>query len=98
MFSGSRGLSRMPVLGRTLVVERITSRADGGSLLVEAETVGECGRFAATGDSELGEDVGDVKAGGLLGDEQRLADLPVGPAGSHQGEHFGLAVGKTKRC
>jgi hypothetical protein len=48
-------------------------------LLVEAEPVGDCGRLPATGDPQLGDDVGDVEAGGLLGDEQGPADLPVGP-------------------
>jgi hypothetical protein len=60
--------------------------------------VGDRGRLVATGDPELGEDVGDMKKGGLLRDEQRLADLPVGPARSHQGEHFSLAAGLCKGC
>jgi hypothetical protein len=34
-------------------------------VLVEAEPVGG-GRLAATGNAELGEDVGDMQAGGLL--------------------------------
>jgi hypothetical protein len=62
-------------------------------LLVEAESVDDRGRLAATGHPELGEDVRDMKTGGLLSDEQRLADLSVGPAGSRQGEQFSLAAG-----
>jgi hypothetical protein len=38
------------------------------------------GRLATADHAELGEDVGDMEAGVLLGDEQRLADLPVGPS------------------
>ena len=49
-------------------------------MLVEAESVGDRGSFPAAGDPELGEDPRDMEAGGLGGDEQRLADLPVGPA------------------
>jgi hypothetical protein len=62
--------------------ENSSNQAEAGSWLVQPEAVGDCGRLAATGHPELGEDVGDVQAGGLLSDEQRLADLPVGPAGS----------------
>ena len=59
--------------------------------------MGDCGRLAATGHAELGEDVGDVEAGRLLGDEQRLADLPVRPPLGDEGEDLGLARGKAKR-
>jgi hypothetical protein len=43
----------------TAVVEHITSRErprPSGSWLVEAESVGDRGRFTATGDPQLGED------------------------------------------
>jgi hypothetical protein len=49
-----------------------------GSLFVEPEAVSDRGRLAATGDPQLGQDPRDVHAGGLGGDEQCLADLPVG--------------------
>ena len=49
-------------------------------------------RLPAPSHTELGEDVGDVEAGRLLGDEQRLADLPVGPALGQQHKHLGLAA------
>jgi hypothetical protein len=48
-------------------------------LPTEPEAVRDRGRLTTAGHAELGEDVGDVDAGGLGGDEQRLADLPVGP-------------------
>jgi hypothetical protein len=66
------------------------------SLLVQAQAVSNRGRLATAGHAELGEDVGDVEAGGLLGDEQRLADLPVRPALSDQGKNLGLARGEAK--
>jgi hypothetical protein len=39
-----------------------------------------------------------METGGLGGNEQRLADLPVGPALGDQGEHLSLPPGETKRC
>jgi hypothetical protein len=51
-----------------------------GSLFVEAELVSDRGRLTASAGAQLGKDAGDVDAGGLGGDEQRLADLTVGPA------------------
>jgi hypothetical protein len=39
-----------------------------------------------------------VDAGGLGGDEQRLADLPVGAALGDQREHLGLAAGESEGC
>ena len=59
--------------------------------------MGDRGRFNATGDPQLGQDTRDVDAGGLGGDEQRLADLPVGPALGDQGEHLGLAFREAER-
>ena len=47
-------------------------------------------------DPELGEDVADVDADGLLADEQALADLAVRPALGDQGEHLALAVGQAE--
>jgi hypothetical protein len=39
-----------------------------------------------------------VDAGGLGGNEQRLADLPVGPTLGDQREHLHLSSGQAKRC
>ncbi len=63
------------------------AKPETGSLLVEAEPVGDSGRLTATGDPQLGEDPRDVDAGRLGGDEQHLADLPVGPALGDQRKH-----------
>jgi hypothetical protein len=38
-----------------------------------------------------------VDAGGLGGDEQRLADLPVGPSLGNQRKHLNLSPGQAKR-
>jgi hypothetical protein len=38
-----------------------------------------------------------VDAGGLGSDEQRLADLPVGPPLGNQSEYLGLTLGETER-
>jgi hypothetical protein len=45
------------------------------SLLVKAEPVRHRSRLPATSHAELGEDVGDMQAGGLFGDEQGLAGV-----------------------
>src|SRR5215217_5778812 len=63
----------------------------------EPQAVGDRGRLPATGHPELGQDAGHVQAGGLGGDEQRLADLAVGVAGGHQLEHLGLPSGEAER-
>jgi hypothetical protein len=68
-----------------------------GSLLVEAELVGDRGSFAAAGGPELGQNPRDVDACGALGDEQLLTDPSVGPSLGHQREHFGLAPGQAQR-
>ena len=47
------------------------------------------------GDTELHQDVRDVRARGLGGDEQLLGDLAVCPAFSQQGERLELAPGKS---
>jgi len=60
---------------------------------VEAEAVGHGGGLDPGSDAELGEDVGDVDAGGLGADEQRLGDLAVAAPGRHQGQDLGLARG-----
>src|SRR5215218_1019019 len=63
----------------------------------EPQAVGDRGRLPATGHPELGQDAGHVQAGGLGGDEQRLADLAVGVAGGHQLEHLSLPSGEAER-
>jgi hypothetical protein len=45
------------------------------SLLVKAEPVRHRSRLPTTSHAELGEDVGDMQAGGLFGDEQGLAGV-----------------------
>jgi hypothetical protein len=44
-------------------------------------------RLAAPGDLELAHDVADVELGRRLGDEQGLADLPVGQAEELRGSN-----------
>jgi hypothetical protein len=70
--------------------------AEAGSLLVEAEAVGDRGRLATAGHAQLGKDVGDVHAGGLWGDEQRLADLAVRPPRCHQPKDLGLPASQAE--
>ena len=48
-------------------------------------------------DAELGEDVGDVGAGGAGADEERLGDLAVGPALGQQPQHLPLARRQAER-
>ena len=54
------------------------------------------GRLDARAHAELGQDARDVDAGGLLGDEQRLADLAVGVPLGHQREDGELALGEPE--
>jgi hypothetical protein len=72
------------------------AKAGEESLLVEPKAMGGRGRLAPSGHAEFGKDVGDVDAGGLFGDEELLADLPVGLPLGQQGEHLGLAAGQAK--
>jgi hypothetical protein len=58
--------------------------------------MGDRGGLDPGGDAQFGEDVGDVDAGGLGADEQRLGDLAVAAAGRHQREDFGLARGQAE--
>src|SRR5579859_6702342 len=69
------------------------SQCGRGSRL-EAFSVVDGGFYGEVGDGELGEDVGDVHAGGLGRDEQLGADLAVGLAPGEQPEHVALAVGQ----
>jgi hypothetical protein len=70
-----------------------SSKGRLGSLLVEAEAVSDRGRVPATGDPQLGEDPRDVDASRLGGNEQGLADLPVGLALGDQHKHLQLTLG-----
>jgi hypothetical protein len=65
-------------------------------LFVKAEAVSDRGRLAAAGHAKLGKNAGDVDAGGLLGDVELLADLPVGLAGGEQRGDLGLTSGQAK--
>jgi len=55
------------------------------------------GRGRAVGYGELGQDVRDVDAHGLLADEERTGDLAVRAAVAEQLEHFLLAAGEAER-
>src|SRR6185503_3615139 len=63
--------------------------------LGEAETDRHGRSLHPTGHAELGEDVADVDAHGLLADEQALADLAVRPAFGDQGQDLALAPGQA---
>ena len=62
----------------------------------ELKTVGQGGRLAAARDAELAQDVGDVHARRLRGDEQLLGDLAVGAAGGDQAQHVPFAGGQAE--
>ena len=53
--------------------------------------LGDGGGLDPAADTQLAQDVRDVDAGRLLGDVELGADLAVGAAGGHQGQHLGLA-------
>jgi hypothetical protein len=55
------------------------------------ETVGDRGGLDPVLDLELGQDVGDVDAGGLDTNHQLLGDLAVGVAAGDKAEDLGLA-------
>jgi len=65
-------------------------------LLVEAESVRYRGRLSAPSHAELGEDVGEVEAGRLLGDEQFFTDLPIGPPLGNEYQYLDLASGQAQ--
>jgi hypothetical protein len=54
-------------------------------------------RLATPRDSELGQDVGDVDAGRLRGDEEFLGYLAVGAAGGDQAQDVVFASGEAER-
>ena len=59
--------------------------------------VGEGRGLQPAGHPELGQDVRDVHAGGLLRDEQRLGDLAVAAPVGEQAEHLVLARGERRQ-
>ena len=82
-----RGLARRDYL-------RPRTGAGGG--LHESQAVRRGGRLDARAHAEFGQDPRDVHAGGLLGDEQRLADLAVRVTLGHQGQDAELARGEPE--
>jgi hypothetical protein len=54
------------------------------------------GGLQTAGYAQFAQDVGDVNAGSLPADEQRLPDLTVGVAVDHKTEHFVFAVGQPE--
>ena len=64
----------------------------------EAVSDGPGGGLDPRFDAEFGEDVGDVRGGGALGDEQRRGDLAVGAPGRHQPQHLQLPRREAERC
>ena len=65
-------------------------------MVEQARVVGDRGGLDPAGDAELGQDVGDVHAGRLGADEQRLGDLTVAAALGHQPQHLQLAGGEPE--
>ena len=93
------GLLARTALDYTLTL-RFTWRSVPGArsrLVQEPAAVGDGGGLAAAGHAELGQDVGDVDAGGPGADEQRLGDLGVRAAVGDQGEHLAFAGGQLVR-
>jgi hypothetical protein len=62
----------------------------------EARPPGDHNRLGPAGRADLAEDVRDVDAGGLLGDEEVRADLPVRAAVRQQLKDFALAHGQAQ--
>src|SRR6476659_7381843 len=74
------------------------SRGVWGSVtLRQTQADGDGRRLDPAGDLQLGQDVPDVDADGLLADEQPLADLPVRPALGDQREPLVLPPGQAER-
>jgi hypothetical protein len=72
------------------------ARQRGGHLAGEAEPVGDRGRLGSIAHTELGQDVGDVNAGGLVADEQGLGDLAVAAAVGDQRQDLALPGGEAE--
>src|SRR4051812_21451268 len=60
----------------------------------QALPAGDGGGLRATAGAQLGQDVGDVHADRLGGDEQLPGDLAVAAALGHEGEDLGLPTGQ----
>src|SRR4051812_49401779 len=92
-----RKYDRSPIVMRFAIV--VLLRLGGRCRIAEVEpgSVGNGGRFATTGDPELGDDVGHVHAGGLGADVQRLRDLPVRLPGAQMPEHLTLPGRQAER-
>src|SRR4051794_35377774 len=58
--------------------------------------MGDCGRFDPIIDTELPEDVRDVDARSLAGDEQRVGDLLVRAARGEETEDLQLSLGQPR--
>src|SRR5262249_20915218 len=67
-----------------------------GAVAGKAGLVGYGRSFGAAGDGELGEDVRDVDARGLGGDEQLGGDVRVAAPRSDQAQYFDLPRRKAK--
>ena len=64
----------------------------------QAETMRHGRRLHAVLDTELAQDVRDVDARGLAGDEQGVRDLLVGAAGRDEADDLAFAFGQARRC
>jgi hypothetical protein len=78
------------------------SRQLGRQPVEEADAFRDRGRLDAARDSELAQDVGDMRASGLAADEECLGDAGVGVPVRHEPEHLELEVesavtGTTRR-
>src|SRR6476659_9778282 len=74
------------------------SRGVWGSVtLRQTQADGDGRRLDPAGDLQLGQDVPDVDADGLLADEQPLADLPVRPALGDERQHLALTSAQPER-
>jgi hypothetical protein len=54
--------------------------------------MGQVDRLRARADLELAEDVGDMGAGGVTGDEELIGDRLVGAAGNKQAQNVPFAL------
>src|ERR1700733_35365 len=82
-------------LGQALGKANLIYRSLVLSNPAQAFTVGDGGGLGSARRAQLAEDVGDVDAGRLGGDEQLGADLAVGHAPGEQPQHLELSVGQA---
>jgi hypothetical protein len=75
---------------------RALGRAVCAGLAGDSEAVRDRGGFHPAVDAQLGQDVGNVHAGGLGADEQGAGDLGVRPARGQQHEYFAFAAGEPE--